>query len=54
MQLTKKIFPDSAIFIEKKRVENRVRAKSEFLWAIFFLACIVARVLCKLAELMPM
>ena len=33
MPLTKKIFPDSAIFIEKKRVENRLWAKNEFLWA---------------------
>ncbi len=32
MQLTKTIFPDSAIFIEKKRVENRLWRKSEFLW----------------------
>ena len=33
MQLTKTIFSDSAIFIEKKRVENQLWAKSEFLWA---------------------
>ena len=33
MQLTKTTFSDSAIFIEKKRVENRLWAKSEFLWA---------------------
>ncbi len=32
MQLTKTIFPDSAIFIEKKRVENQFWRKSEFLW----------------------
>ena len=32
MQLTKTIFPDSAIFIEKKRVENRLWRKSEFSW----------------------
>ncbi len=32
MQLTKTIFPDSAIFIEKKRVEIRLWRKSEFLW----------------------
>ena len=30
MQLTKTIFPDSVIFIEKKRVENRVWRKSAF------------------------
>ena len=30
MQLTKTIFSDSVIFIEKKRVENRLLAKSEF------------------------
>ena len=33
MQLTKTIFSDSAIFIEKKRVENRLWANSEFSWA---------------------
>jgi hypothetical protein len=32
MQLTKTIFPNSAIFIEKKRVENRLWRKSEFFW----------------------
>ncbi len=32
MQLTKTIFPDSAIFIDKKRVENRLWRKSGFLW----------------------
>ncbi len=32
MQLTKTIFPDSAIFFEKKRVENRLWRKSEYLW----------------------
>jgi hypothetical protein len=31
-QFTRTIFPDSAIFIEKKRVENRLWRKSEFLW----------------------
>jgi hypothetical protein len=30
MQLTKTIFPDSVIFIEKKRVENRLWRKSAF------------------------
>jgi hypothetical protein len=30
MQLTKTIFPDSVIFIEKKRVENGVWRKSAF------------------------
>ena len=29
MQLTQKIFPDSAIFIEKKTVENQLWAKSD-------------------------
>ena len=33
MHLTKTIFFDSAIFIEKKTVETRLWAKSEFLWA---------------------
>ena len=33
MQLTKTILFDSAVFIEKKTVENRLRAKREFLWA---------------------
>ena len=33
MQLIKTIFPDSVIFIEKKRVEKWLWAKSEFLWA---------------------
>ena len=32
-QLTKTIFFDSAIFFEKKKVKNRLWAKSEFLWA---------------------
>jgi hypothetical protein len=32
MQLTKTIFPESATSIEKKRVENRLWRKSEFLW----------------------
>ena len=32
MQLTEKIFPDFAIFIEKKWVENRLLKKSDFLW----------------------
>jgi hypothetical protein len=32
MQLNMTIFPDSASFIEKKRVENRLWRKSEFLW----------------------
>ena len=31
VQLTKTIFPGSAIFIEKKTVENQLWAKSEFL-----------------------
>ncbi len=30
MHLSETIFPDSAIFIEKKRVENRLWRKSEF------------------------
>ncbi len=34
MKLTKTIFPDSAIFIEKKRVENRLWQKSEFILGI--------------------
>ena len=33
MQLTKTIFSDSAIFIEKKAVENLLWGKGEFLWA---------------------
>ena len=33
MQFTKTIFSLSTIFIEKKRVENLLWAKSEFLWA---------------------
>ena len=33
MQLTETICFDSAIFIEKKTVENRLWAKSEFLWS---------------------
>ena len=33
------IFSDSAIFIEKKRVENWLCAKSEFWWAILFYSC---------------
>jgi hypothetical protein len=32
MQLARTIFSDSATFIEKKRVENRLWPKSEFLW----------------------
>ncbi len=32
MQLAGTIFSDSAIFMEKKRVENRLWPKSEFLW----------------------
>ena len=32
MQLTMTIFPGSAVFIEKKRVENRLWAKRIFLW----------------------
>ncbi len=32
MQLTQTSFPDSATFIEKKRVENRLWRKSKFLW----------------------
>ena len=32
MQLSKTIFPDSAIFIEKTRVENLLWGKNEFLW----------------------
>ena len=32
MQLTKTIFQNSAIFIEKKWVENRLCGKSAFLW----------------------
>jgi hypothetical protein len=32
MQLARTIFSDSAIFMEKKRVENRLWPKSEFLW----------------------
>ena len=31
MQLTKTFFPNSAIFIEKKMVENRLWGKSGFL-----------------------
>ena len=33
MQLTKVIFSHSAIVIEKKTIENRLWAKSEFFWA---------------------
>ena len=33
MHLTNTIFSDSAIFNEKKRIENWLWAKSEFLWA---------------------
>ena len=33
MMLTKTSFSDFAIFIEKKPVENRLWATSEFLWA---------------------
>ena len=36
MQFTRPTFSDSLIFIEKKTVENRMWAKSEFLWAIFY------------------
>ena len=32
MQLTKMIISDSAIFIGKKTVENRLWARTEFLW----------------------
>ena len=32
MQLAETIFPDSAIFSEKTRVENRLWGKSEFWW----------------------
>ena len=32
MQLTKTIFQNSAIFIEKKWVENELLGKSAFLW----------------------
>ena len=32
MQLTKTLFQNSAIFIEKKWVENRLWGKSGFLW----------------------
>ncbi len=35
MQLTKTIFLDSATFIEKKRVENWLWCKNEFLWRIY-------------------
>ena len=37
MQLTKTRSFDSIIFVEKKRVENGLWAKSEFLWAISFI-----------------
>ena len=37
MQLSKTIFSDSAIFIEKETVENQLWAKSKFLWAKFVL-----------------
>ena len=39
MQLAKTSFSDSVIFIEKKRVENRLWAKSEFLWAKNYNSC---------------
>jgi hypothetical protein len=32
MQFARTIFPDSATFIEKKKIENRLWPKSEFLW----------------------
>ncbi len=32
MQLARTIFSNSATFIEKKKVENRLRPKSEFSW----------------------
>ena len=42
MQLTKTFFPNSAIFLEKKRVENWLWAKSDFLWAnIFIHGCMI-------------
>ena len=37
MQLTKTMFSDSAIFIEKMTVENRLWAKSEFLCQFLFI-----------------
>ena len=37
MQLTKTIFPDSAIFLEKKSVENRVWQKKNFCGNFFYL-----------------
>ena len=37
MQLSKTIFSDSAIFLEKETVENQLWAKSKFLWAKFVL-----------------
>ena len=37
MQLAKTTFSDSVMFIEKKRLENRLWAKSEFLWANKFI-----------------
>ena len=36
IQLSRTIFSNSAIFMEKKRVENQLWVKSEFLWAIIF------------------
>ncbi len=39
MQLTMTISPDSASFIEKKRVENRLWRKSEFLWRKENISC---------------
>jgi hypothetical protein len=42
MQLARTIFSDSAIFIEKKRIENRLWPKSEFLWPKKFKRCVHA------------
>ena len=39
MQLTKTFFPNSAIFIEKKWVENRLSGKSAFLWGKKNVSC---------------
>ena len=39
MQLTNTFFPNSAIFIEKKWVENRLWGKSGFLWGKELIHC---------------
>jgi hypothetical protein len=48
MQLTMTISPDSASFIEKKRVENRLWRKSDFLWRKRNKTFIECLLLCKI------